>query len=127
MIHLMRLLAAFYPAFPGKETGGEETDIPRDRIRLRRRAIVKFENIERNEEWPRSFTKSMVLLQRPSKHSLCGHEIMAGDREDIKDDTTGAGRGSYAYFPLKHLWNWILAAVKVYVHESIDQNAGRVL
>ncbi|NLL09763.1 MAG: DUF814 domain-containing protein, partial [Methanomicrobiales archaeon] len=124
-------LAAFYPSAPPVKKQEEKRRISReDRIRLQQEeAIVKFgKNIERNEELASllyeeyGFVTETIKALSKASATRSWQEI----EKILKDDTTGAGKRIIRIFPAEASVELDLGRpVKVYVHESIDQNAGR--
>ena len=123
-------LAAFYPSASPVKKQEEKRRISReDRIRLQQEeAIVKFgKNIERNEELASLLyeeygfvTETIETLSKASA-TRSWQEI----EKILKDDTSGAGKRIIRIFPAEASVELDLGRpVKVYVHESIDQNAG---
>ncbi|WP_214036122.1 ribosome rescue protein RqcH [Methanospirillum sp.] len=123
-------LAAFYPSAPPVKKQEEKRRISReDRIRLQQEeAIVKFgKNIERNEELASllyeeyGFVTEIIATLSKASATRSWQEI----EKILKNDTSGAGKRIIRIFPAEASVELDLGRpVKVYVHESIDQNAG---
>lgn len=124
-------LAAFYPMAPPVKKQEEKKQVSReDRIRHQQEeAIIKFEkNIIRNEELAAILyenygvvSETITALSQASE-SRSWQEI----EEILKKDATGAGQKIIRVFPAEAAVEIDLSCpVKVFVHETIDQNAGR--
>lgn len=124
-------LAAFYPIAPPAKKREEKKQISReDRIRHQQEeAIVKFEkNITRNEELAGllyenyGVVSEIITTLSKASETHSWQEI----EEILKSDTSGAGKNIIRVFPADAAIELNLTRpVKVFVHESIDQNAGR--
>ena len=124
-------LAAFYPAAPPVKKQEEKKQISReDRIRHQQEeAVVKFEkNITRNEELASllyeeyGFVSEIITTLSKASMARSWQDIEA----ILKKDTTGAGKRIIRIFPAEAAVELDLGRpVKVFVHETIDQNAGR--
>ncbi len=124
-------LDTFFPSAPPVKKQEEKKRISReDRIRHQQEeAITKFEkNIARNEELASllyeeyGFVSDIITTLSKASKTRSWQEIEAV----LKKDTTGAGKRIIRVFPAEAAVELDLGKpVKVYVHESIDQNAGR--
>lgn len=124
-------LAAFYPVAPPVKKQEEKIRVSReDRIRHQQEeAIVKFEkNITRNEELAAllyeeyGFVSEIITTLSKAAETRSWQEIEA----ILKKDTSGAGKKIIRIFPAEAAVELDLGRpVKVFVHETIDQNAGR--
>ncbi|KAF5086135.1 hypothetical protein DSECCO2_60610 [anaerobic digester metagenome] len=124
-------LAAFYPLAPPVKKQEEKKRVSReDRIRHQQEeAIEKFKkNITRNEELAAliyehyGFVSEIITTLSKASESRSWQDI----EEILKKDTTGSGKKIIRVFPADAAVELDLSRpVKIFVHESIDQNAGR--
>ncbi|NLW76185.1 MAG: fibronectin-binding domain-containing protein, partial [Methanomicrobiales archaeon] len=124
-------LAVFYPLAPPVKKQEEKKRVSReDRIRHQQEeAIEKFKkNITRNEELAAliyehyGFVSEIITTLSKASESRSWQDI----EEILKKDTTGSGKKIIRVFPADAAVELDLSRpVKIFVHESIDQNAGR--
>lgn len=124
-------LAAFYPIAPPAKKREEKKQVSREeRIRHQQEeAISKFEkNITKNEELAALLYENYGLVTEII--STLSNASQSHSWQEIADilqnDTSGAAKKIIRVFPADAAAEVDLTkSVKIYVHESIDQNAGR--
>lgn len=124
-------LAVFYPLAPPVKKQEEKKRVSReDRIRHQQEeAIEKFKkNITRNEELAAliyehyGVVSEIITTLSKASESRSWQDI----EEILKKDTTGSGKKIIRVFPADAAVELDLSRpMKIFVHESIDQNAGR--
>lgn len=124
-------LAAYYPMAPPVKKQEEKKKVSREeRIRKQQEdAIVKFEkNITKNEEIAALLYEHYGLVSEVIKALSQASQTRSWQEieEILEADKTGAGSKVLRVYPADAAVDLDLSRpVKIFVHETIDQNAGR--